>query len=80
MIADDDEHDLAVPADQDPQLAVDLPGDFRQLAGELLGHNEIRGQATPVEQADPAALLRPKAVQIAVNPLDGYRTSTLNII
>ncbi len=80
MVAHNNEDHLPAPADQDAQLAIVAPGELRQLAGKIRCHNDIRGQAAPVEQADPAELLRPEAIQIAVYFLNSGASARINII
>ena len=53
MIADDDEDNFPPPADQQAKLAVDVPGCLGELAGQIVGQNEVRGDAAPVELFDP---------------------------
>jgi hypothetical protein len=63
--------DLAPAGDQNADLAVDLPGELRELAGQVVGDDPLRRDAPPVELSDPFDLIRPKAGQIAVNLFDG---------
>jgi hypothetical protein len=41
-----------------------------------VGQNKVRGYAAPVELPDPFYLFRPQPVQVAVNPLDGFFSSS----
>jgi len=68
---DDDIGDLAPAGDQDADLAVDLPGELRELAGQVVGDDPLRRDAPPVKLSDPFDLIRPEAGQIAVNLFDG---------
>lgn len=69
--ADDDVGDLAPAGDEEAELAVDLPGDLRDLPGQLMGDDTIRRDAPPAELPDASYLGRPEAGQVAVNLLDG---------
>jgi len=71
VIADDDEDNFPSPADQQAELAVDVPGCFGELAGQIVGQNEVGSDAAPVELFDPLYLLRPQSVQVAVDFLNG---------
>jgi hypothetical protein len=68
---DDHIGDLAPAGDQDADLAVDLAGEFRELAGQFVGDDPVRRDAPPVELSDPFDLIRPEAGQVAVNLFDG---------
>ncbi|MCG2741724.1 MAG: hypothetical protein L6300_16025 [Syntrophaceae bacterium] len=71
MRADDDIGHLAAAGDQNADLAVDLPGEFRELAGQVVGDDPFRRDAPPVELPDPLDLGRREAGQVAVNLLYG---------
>jgi hypothetical protein len=45
--------DLAPAGDQNADLAVDLPGEFRELACQVVGDDPLRRDAPPVELSDP---------------------------
>jgi len=62
--------DLAPAGDQDADLAVDLPGELRELAGQLVGDDPLLRDAPLIELSDPLELIRPEAGQIAVNFFD----------
>jgi hypothetical protein len=62
--------DLAPAGDQDADLAVDLPGELRELAGQVVGDDPLRRDAPPVKLSDPFDLIRPESGQIAVNLFD----------
>ncbi len=68
---DDDIGDLAPAGDQKADLAVDLPGEFRELAGQVVGDDPLRRDAPPVELPDPLDLRRSETGQVAVNLFDG---------
>jgi hypothetical protein len=63
--------DFTPAGDQDADLAVDLPGELRELARQVMGDDPLRRDASPVELPDAPGLIRPEAGQIAVNLFDG---------
>jgi len=68
---DDHIGDLAPAGDQNADLAIDLPGEFRELAGQVVGDDPLRRDAPPVQLSDPFDLIRSEAGQVAVNLFDG---------
>jgi hypothetical protein len=68
---DDHIGELAPAGDQNADLAVDLPGEFREPASEVVGDDPVRRDAPPVELSDPLDLIRPEAGQVAVDLFDG---------
>jgi hypothetical protein len=70
--------DLAPAGDQDADLAVDLPGKLRELAGQVMGDDPFRRDAPPVDLPDPFDLILPEAGQVAVNLFDGRSLITVN--
>ncbi|MFZ4437170.1 MAG: hypothetical protein ACOYOS_01970 [Syntrophales bacterium] len=71
MRSDDHISHFATTGDQNADLAVDLPGKFRELAGQVVGDDPLRRDAPPVELSDPLDLGRREAGQVAVYLLDG---------
>lgn len=69
--SDDDVGDLAAAGDQDADLAVDLAGELRDPASQLVGDDPLRRDAPPVELTDPLDLGRREAGQVAVYLFDG---------
>jgi hypothetical protein len=69
--AHDHEGDLPLAGDQNADLAVDLPGELRDLAGQVVRDDSLRRDAPPVELPDPFDFGRREAGQIAVNLFDG---------
>jgi hypothetical protein len=69
--SDDDVGHLAAAGDQNADLAVDLPGELRELAGQIVGDDPFGRDAPPVELADPFDFGRREAGQVAVYLLDG---------
>jgi hypothetical protein len=67
----DHKGDLAPAGDQNTDLAVDLPGEFRELAGQVVGNDPLRRDAPPVELSGPLDFIRPEAGQVAVDLFDG---------
>jgi hypothetical protein len=67
----DDKGDLAPAGDQNADLAVDLPGELRELAGQVVGDDPLRRDAPPVELPDAPDFSRSEAGQIAVDLFDG---------
>jgi hypothetical protein len=57
--------DCAAPVDQDPDLAADLAGQLRQLAGQFVGDEAVRRQAPPAEPFESLELAGPEAVRVA---------------
>jgi len=74
--ADDDIGDLPPAGDEEAELAVDLAGELRQVAGQFVGDDTLRRDAPPVDLPDPLDLGRSEAGQVAVNLLDGCSSST----
>lgn len=68
---DDDVSDLTPAGDQQPDLTVDLAGEFRERPGQLVGDDPLRRDAPPVQLADPLDLCRSETGQVAVNLFDG---------
>jgi len=68
---DDHIGDLAPAGDQNADLAVDLPGELRELAGQVVGDDPLRRDAPPVELPDAPDFSRRETGQIAVNLFDG---------
>jgi len=68
--SDDDIGRLAAAGDQDADLTVDLPGELRELAGQVVGDDPLRRDAPPVELPDPLDFDRREAGQVAVYLLD----------
>jgi hypothetical protein len=73
--SDDHIGHLTAAGDQDADLAVDLPGELRELAGQVVGDDPLRRDAPPVELPDPLDLRRREAGQVAVYLLDGRSSS-----
>jgi hypothetical protein len=69
--SDDDIGHLAAAGDQDTDLAVDLPGEFRKLAGQVVGDDLLRRDAPTVKLPDPLDFGRREAGQIAMYLLYG---------
>jgi hypothetical protein len=63
--------DLAPAGNQNADLAVDLAGELRELAGKFVGDDPLRRDAPPVKLTDPFDLIRREAGQVAVNLIDG---------
>jgi hypothetical protein len=55
---DDDIGDLTPAGDQNADLAVDLPGELRELAGQVVCDDPLRRDAPPVELTDSLDLRR----------------------
>jgi len=75
--SDDDIGDFTAAGDQNTDLAVDLQGEFRELAGQVVGDDPLRRDAPPVELPDPLDLSRREAGQVAVYLLDGRSLITV---
>jgi hypothetical protein len=71
VAAHDHEGDLPLAGDEEADLAVDLPGDLRDLAGQFVRDDPLRRDAPPVKLADAPDLGWPEAGQVAVDLLDG---------
>jgi hypothetical protein len=71
MGADDDGGHLAAAGEQQAELAVELPGEFRELAGQFVGDNPLRRDAPPVELTEALEGGGRQARQVAVDPFDG---------
>jgi hypothetical protein len=69
--SDDDIGHLTAAGDQDADLAVDLPGELRELAGQVMGYDPLGRDAPPVELPDPFDFGRREAGQVAVYLLYG---------
>jgi hypothetical protein len=67
----DDKGDLAPAGNQNADLAVDLPGELRELAGQVVGDDPLRRDAPSVELSDPFGFGRRETGQVAVYLLDG---------
>jgi hypothetical protein len=67
----DDIGDLSPSGDQETELAVEFAGEFRELAGQVMGDDPLRRDAPPVELPDTLDLGRPEAGQVAVSLFDG---------
>jgi hypothetical protein len=63
--------EFAPAGDQNADLPVDLPGELREPASEIVCDDPLRRDAPPVELPDPLDLIRPEAGQVAVNLFDG---------
>lgn len=72
VIADDDEMDIALAADQDADLPVGLPGDLAQMPGELEREDPVDGDFAAVELLDAPDLAGLQAGRVTVNPVDFY--------
>jgi hypothetical protein len=66
MGADDDIGDLPPAGDEEAELAVDLAGELRELAGQFVGDDPLRRDPPPIELTDPLDLGRREAGQVAV--------------
>ncbi len=62
---------LAAACDQNADLAVDLPGELRELAGQVVGDDPFRRDAPPLELPDPLDFGRRETGQVAVYLLYG---------
>ncbi|MDP2840217.1 MAG: hypothetical protein Q8O11_09170 [Syntrophales bacterium] len=71
MRSDDHIGHLTAAGDQNADLAVDLPGELRELAGQVVGDDPLRRDAPPVELPDPFDFGRRETGQVAVNLLYG---------
>jgi len=69
--ADDNVGHFTPPAEQHPELPVELPGEFRKLPGHFLCNNLVRRHPPPVELFQPLDLGRLQAGEISVNFLNG---------
>jgi hypothetical protein len=69
--SDDHIGHLTAAGDQNADLAVDLPGELRELTGQVVCDDPLRRDATPVELPDPFDFSRRETGQVAVNLLDG---------
>ena len=67
---DDHVCDLAPAGDQNTDLAVDSPGQFRELTRQIVGDDPLRRDATPVKLSDLFDLSRSETGQVAVNLFD----------
>ena len=67
----DDVGDLSPAGDEEAELAVESAGEFRKLAGQLMGDDPLGRDAPPVELRDAFELGRAEAGQVAVNLFDG---------
>jgi len=67
----DDVGDLSPAGDEEAELAVEFAGEFRELAGQVVGDDPLRRDAPPVELPDALDLGRAEAGQVAVNLFDG---------
>ena len=63
--------DLAPAGDQNADLAVDLAGELRELAGQVVGDDPLRRDAPPVDLPDAFDFGGRETGQIAVNLFDG---------
>jgi hypothetical protein len=72
----DDKGDLPLAGDQNADLAVDLTGELRDLAGQVVRDDSLRRDAPPVELSDPLDFGWREAGQIAVNLFDGRSLNT----
>jgi len=70
MRSDDDVSNLSSAADQNPDLAVNLPRDLRQQTGQFLSNDTTRRNLPSINQTDSFNLFRLKTAQIAINPID----------
>jgi len=70
VIADDDEVDVALAADQDADLAVGLAGDLAELPGQLEGEDPVGGDLAAVELLDAPELAGLQPGRVAVNLID----------
>jgi len=68
--AGDDAGDVALPVDQDPDLAVDFPGKICELPGQFMSDKPVRGKAASIKLLQPLDLFRLQAGDIAINPVD----------
>jgi len=70
VIPHDDAVDVALAADQDADLAVDLPGDLAKLPGQLEGEDPVNRDLAAVELLDAPDLAGLEAGCVAVNLVD----------
>jgi hypothetical protein len=75
VIPDHDEVDVAPAADQDADLAVGLPGDLAELPGKLEGEHPVNGDFAAVELLDAPDLAGLESGRVAMDAVDGERTS-----
>ena len=66
MGAHDNIGHLPPAGDEKADLAVDLPGKFRQRPGHFVGDDPLRRDAPPVELPDPPDFRRSEAGEVAV--------------
>jgi len=72
MVAHDHVGYFAFSGDEQADLPVYFPRQFRKLPGEFVGDDACRGRPAAVELPDPLLLIRPEDGYIAVNPVDGW--------
>ena len=70
MGTDDHIGNFPPAANEDTDLPVDLPREFRQLPGQLMGEDVLRRDFPTVELSDPLDLFRLETGQVAMNFID----------
>jgi hypothetical protein len=75
----DDVGHLSPAGDEEAELAVELTGELRELARQVVGDDPLRRDAPPVELPDALDLGRSEAGQVAVNLFDGCSLIHLNL-
>ena len=75
MRAYDDIGDFAPTGDQQTYLPLQVPGEFRQGAGQFLRDDLFRWDAPPVELLQTFRFPRAESGQIAMNSVDMSMTS-----
>lgn len=75
VVPDAAEADLPPPVHEDGDLAVDLPGELRQEAGDVVGDDPLRREAPPRQEAEAPYLPGPEAGEISLDPFDGLPSS-----
>jgi len=70
VIPHDDEMDVALAADEDADLPVDLSGNLAEVPGKLEGENPVNGDFAAVELLDAPDLAGLQAGDIAVKSID----------
>jgi hypothetical protein len=71
MVAHDHVGYFAFSGDEQADLPVYFPRQFRKLPGEFVGDDVCRWRPAAVELPDPLLLIRSETGQIAVNLVDG---------